>query len=915
MAGVVLMEPPKCVLSSHRSEDKLPAAKEGSDVILKYAKMLLAFVEASSMGGDDESATTAFKEMLGGSSLSEDQIGSLIQELQPVLVKLLAALKDSKYTKRPLHGHVLDAARNGLLIDVSTPNEDYMPALSSLSSSVPSLGSAALPIHDSGHSSTTSQSRNEPKRSVLRSPSMSSSLGSFSLNETVGRNRRVSFHSHHQHPVSAAAFSPPNDRFSLTSPQNETIAIGDTQRSTSILLERSGSLIRPSCVLSPTLTGMPMRELKRTSSLGSTITERTDTGLDSGFDSDESDSPSHQVTETKVVRKETDADGGKFINQYLVVQEIGRGSFGKVKLVQHVETEKLFAVKILNKSLLKKLRRQKKNPLESAQTEIAILKKLRHKNVVSLYEVIDDEESDKMYMVLEYAEGGCVMRLSDDGRVKGEPHAVEKAKKLFRDLLSALKYSHRNGVFHRDIKPENLLLDGEGNLKLCDFGVSTICHDADDDDVHDMEGTPAFLAPEALDSQRSKDGISARAADVWALGITLYLFVFGKLPFNGATRREMAQAIRNDEPVFPEVTPHDGQPTDVMLVDLLTRLLDKEPLSRADIESVQHHPWVTGSCGDLTPLSGCAREGRKTPPDSFSLGSPTLSMGGRPRSDSRIHVSNDDITNAITKGRNTLREKIKIITKIKRRMSFKSSAMRGRMNSGGPDSTPQYYSPIERTASGSVDLVSATFESTDAVMSLVGAIACTLCADRISKPTMKTLVDSSTQTLEWDTRSNNKRPTPLNLRSQSKGGESSSAPTSPIRIVTSREIMSGKWAHQQTPVSPCLSVSSCVSPLGGSLIVGSPPALVGRTKMQLIPQPQEEEDEDLLSCSPGRSRLPVIPSPGERKRTQTMFDLCSPNNRPKNVNGKAHSPRRRAATLACRPPIAMPSPTKEGCES
>ena len=844
--------------------------------------------------------------MLGGCSLSEDHIGTLIQDLQPILVKLLSALKDSKYTRRPLHGHVLQAARNGLL-DMGSSADDYM--LSSLSSEIPVLGVPSMPIESSpSSSSNNNHSKIEPKRGVLRSPSMSSSLGSLSLDTYGRRERRVSFHSHHP-----GAHSPNFDRFSLTSPQNETIPLlGDTQKSTNILLERNCSLIRPNNVISPTLTGIPMRELKRTSSLGSTITERTDTGLDSGFDSDESDSPNHQVTETKIVRKETDADGGKFINQYLVIQEIGRGSFGKVKLVQHVETDKYFAIKILNKSLLKKLRRQKKNPLESVQTEIAILKKLRHKNVVSLYEVIDDEESDKMYMVLEYAVGGCVMRLSDDGRVKGAPHNVETAKKWFRDLLSALKYSHRNGVFHRDIKPENLLLDGEGNLKLCDFGVSTICHDGDDD-VHDLEGTPAFLAPEALDPQRSKDGISARATDVWALGITLYLFVFGKLPFNGTTRREMAYSIRHDEPVFPEVTLADGQPTDVMLVDLLTRLLVKEPLGRSDIDSVQHHPWVTGSCGDLTPLSGCAREGRKTPPDSFSLGSPTLSMGGRTRSDSRIHVSNDDITNAITKGSNvTLRDKVKMIAKIKRRMSFKATGIRTRMNSGGPDSTPLYSSPTS-TLESSGDKFGLNVDAGEALISLIGAVACTLCADR-AKPTMKILIDSSTQTLEWDTRSHNKRPTPLVIRNKN---EASSAPTSPTRLVTTQEIMSGKWVyHQQPPVSPSMSVASSITPLGTTLVVGSPPALVGRTKVHLIPQPQaEEEGADLLSRSPSRSsRLPVIPSPGERKRTQTMFDLCSPSSR-STKNVKAHSPRRRAATLACRPPIAMPSPSREGSES
>jgi len=283
------------------------------------------------------------------------------------------------------------------------------------------------------------------------------------------------------------------------------------------------------------------------------------------------------------------------LNQYRLMEEIGQGSYGIVKLAYNEEDKNLYAMKVLDKMKLVKnfacfrpppARNSKplpevfKNPLQLVQREIAILKKLSHPNVVRLVEVLDDPADNYLYMVFEYVERRSLLELPTDN-----PLDEDTAWKYFRDTLKGLEYLHFQKIVHRDIKPSNLLLSDTGHVKIADFGVS--CEfEGIDAFLTGTAGTPAFMAPEAL--QEDSSFYSGRAQDIWSLGITLYALVFGQVPFCENYVIALHKKIKNDPVVFPE-TPVISD----LLKDLILGMLKKDPGLRLLLQEIKNHDWVT----------------------------------------------------------------------------------------------------------------------------------------------------------------------------------------------------------------------------------------------------------------------------------------------------------------------------------
>ncbi|MEE6469886.1 hypothetical protein FKM82_008805 [Ascaphus truei] len=288
----------------------------------------------------------------------------------------------------------------------------------------------------------------------------------------------------------------------------------------------------------------------------------------------------------------SDSDDCVQLNQYKLQSEIGKGSYGVVKLAYNQSDDKYYAMKVLSKKRLLKQygfprrppprgsktasgeQAKPMAPLDRVYQEIAILKKLDHINIVRLVEVLDDAAEDNLYMVFDLLRKGPVMEVPSD-----EPFTEEQARVYFRDIVLGIEYLHYQKIIHRDIKPSNLLLGDDGHVKIADFGVSNQ-FEGNDAVLSSTAGTPAFMAPETLaDSGR---GFSGKALDTWAMGVTLYCFVFGKCPFIDEYILVLHNLIKYKPVVFPEEPSISDE-----LKDLIVKMLDKKPEARITVPEIK----------------------------------------------------------------------------------------------------------------------------------------------------------------------------------------------------------------------------------------------------------------------------------------------------------------------------------------
>lgn len=168
---------------------------------------------------------------------------------------------------------------------------------------------------------------------------------------------------------------------------------------------------------------------------------------------------------------------------------------------------------------------------------------------------------------------------------------AQLCRHYFRDILRSLEYLHSQKIIHGDLKPENILLTSTGVVKLSDFGCSRVF--VTGNEYFDrFRGTPAFLAPEIMQRQTHYRG---RPVDVYAMGVCLYALVFGSIPFSATNLYNLFQKVQEEPvrfPATPVVTPS--------LIDLLERMLTKDPKSRITIPELREHAWVT--CDSAYPM-------------------------------------------------------------------------------------------------------------------------------------------------------------------------------------------------------------------------------------------------------------------------------------------------------------------------
>ena len=253
---------------------------------------------------------------------------------------------------------------------------------------------------------------------------------------------------------------------------------------------------------------------------------------------------------------------------------LGKGTYGTVLLVKQVATGKLYAQKQFRKASLT----VRKHLVEQTKTERVILESInRHPFVVKLFYAFQDHE--KLYLILEYAQGGELFERMRTERMFPE----ETAAFYMAELVLALEHLHKTvGVVYRDLKPENCLLDADGHLLLTDFGLSKVAVDGDYR-CKSMTGTMEYMAPEVI-QQLEYD----TAVDWWSFGILGFDLLTGSSPFRANNDMKVKEKILKAKLVLPYFLSPDAK-------DLLTRLLRKEPRKRLgsnmpkDMQAIKDH--------------------------------------------------------------------------------------------------------------------------------------------------------------------------------------------------------------------------------------------------------------------------------------------------------------------------------------
>ncbi|KAF2144331.1 uncharacterized protein K452DRAFT_156955 [Aplosporella prunicola CBS 121167] len=262
---------------------------------------------------------------------------------------------------------------------------------------------------------------------------------------------------------------------------------------------------------------------------------------------------------------------GKYtLNDFAIQRTLGTGSFGRVHLVQSKHNQRYYAIKVLKKAQVVKMKQ-----VEHTNDERRMLQKVKHPFLITLWGTFQD--SKNLYMVMDFVEGGELFSLLR----KSQRFPNPVAKFYAAEVTLALEYLHMNNIIYRDLKPENLLLDRHGHLKITDFGFAKEVPDI----TWTLCGTPDYLAPEVVASKGYN-----KSVDWWSLGILIFEMLCGFTPFwDGGSPMKIYENILKGRVKYPPYVHPDAQ-------DLLMKLITPDLTKRlgnlhGGSTDVKNHPW------------------------------------------------------------------------------------------------------------------------------------------------------------------------------------------------------------------------------------------------------------------------------------------------------------------------------------
>ncbi len=296
------------------------------------------------------------------------------------------------------------------------------------------------------------------------------------------------------------------------------------------------------------------------------------------------------------------ATGSIIAGRYRLVALLGRGGMGEVYRAEDLTLDQPVALKFLPEAVVGDPAR-----LTQFHHELRIARQVSHKNVVRLYDL--GEVDGRPFLTMEYVDGEDMASLLR--RIGRFPH--DKAIDIARQVCAGVAAAHERGVIHRDLKPANVMLDGDGNVRITDFGIARAAHDVG----ADVAGTPQYMAPELL-----AGGVASAKSDIYALGLVLFEIFTGKRAFDAKTLTQLKELHDTNAVLTPSSIVRDIDPA---VERAIMRAIDRDPARRPSSALA-----IAAALPGGDPLAEALAAGETPSPDMLVAAGETEAMPLRP---------------------------------------------------------------------------------------------------------------------------------------------------------------------------------------------------------------------------------------------------------------------------------------------
>ncbi|KAK5781462.1 cAMP-dependent protein kinase catalytic subunit TPK2 PWA37_003613 [Arxiozyma heterogenica] len=275
------------------------------------------------------------------------------------------------------------------------------------------------------------------------------------------------------------------------------------------------------------------------------------------------------VKKSLLPQRSTVSKGKYSLNDFQIMRTLGTGSFGRVHLVRSVHNGRYYAIKVLKKEQVVRMKQ-----IEHTNDERRMLKLVEHPFLIRMWGTFQD--SRNLFMVMDYIEGGELFFLLR----KSQRFPNPVAKFYAAEVTLALEYLHFHNIIYRDLKPENILLDRYGHIKITDFGFAKEVESV----TWTLCGTPDYIAPEVIATKPYN-----KSVDWWSLGILIFEMLAGYTPFYDTTPMKTYEKILLGKVIYPPFFHPD-------VVDLLSKLITSDLTRRignlqSGSQDIKSHPW------------------------------------------------------------------------------------------------------------------------------------------------------------------------------------------------------------------------------------------------------------------------------------------------------------------------------------